>query len=355
VTGSDGASFESDPSTNRAVRAEGSGVSMAPLGIRPLTEFSTSGGCGCKLPLSALLEVIGENSIESFRDAVDFEVDSKLSVVHSLDFGSPVVDDPVVAGQIAVANALSDIYAVGAKPLGSDILLELSRHDSDRNERGKALVSAMRRTLVAAGVQSIGGHTTLGAEYRIGCSVIGIGSRSPRSAGGARVGDAVVLSKGLGTGLAISAVRLGLNGWEVGSPWVESAMTTNRAASDLLENVDTATCTDVTGFGLLGALGAIALCSNVALEIDSASVPIFADAIDALGAGVVPTIADDTMLAVTGCNYASGVSWDIRVAFASPETSGGLLATVPVDSVARLGSGFVVIGRVASGAGVVVG
>lgn len=319
-----------------------------------LTRFSPAAGCACKLPWSELAEVVGLDHPAAVTDAASVHLAPGLMLVHSVDFGAPIVDDPETAGRIAAVHAMSDLFAVGARPVAGDLILEVPRSMPQRDQVGATLRHAMAEALIAEGVTSIGGHTTLGAEVRIGAAVSGVLDGLRRHTAGARVGDVVVLSKPIGVGLSVNAQQL-LDGSVHGSDeWVAWAKRSNRVASDALTAVACSTCTDVTGFGLLGAALAVATASAVRVVLDFERVPLHASARPAVEAGVFSALAEDTLFRVAE-GHVFGRGQGEQLTLASPETSGGLLACLPADRVDDLvarAPQFVEVGHVVAGTGI---
>jgi selenide,water dikinase len=310
-----------------------------------LTSLSHGAGCGCKLPAAAigpLLEGLSPgpsdpNVLVGFATADDagvYRVRDDLALVQTVDFFTPIVDDPFDFGRIAATNALSDIYAMGATPvsalnlvafsineLGGDVLREILR--------GGAAVAA------DAGVAILGGHSIEDAEPKYGMAVTGVVHPDEllTNAGG-RAGDALVLTKPLGAGAVSTAVKRGLPD----APLAEAirVMTIlNRDAATAARTAGAHGLTDVTGFGLLGHLHELALASGLAAVLDAAAVP----AID----GVLALLADPDGRAVAGgtrrnrehasqfAEFDEAVPEARRWLVCDAMTSGGLLAAVPPE------------------------
>ncbi|HLJ03897.1 MAG TPA: selenide, water dikinase SelD [Solirubrobacteraceae bacterium] len=306
-----------------------------------LTSLSHGAGCGCKLPAAALGPLLAGLSMprdgnvlvgfETADDAGVYRLRDDLAIVQTVDFFTPIVDDPFDFGRIAATNALSDIYAMGATPvtalnlvafslenLGGEILLEILR--------GAGAVAS------EAGVSILGGHSIDDAEPKFGMAVTGVVHPDEvlTNAGG-RNGDALVLTKPLGAGAVSTALKRGVPG----APLEEAVrvMTTlNRDASEAARRAGAHGLTDVTGFGLLGHLHELALASGLAAEVDADAVP----AID----GVLELLADAEERSVAGgtrrnrayaeqfTEFASGVDPARAWLVCDAMTSGGLLAAV---------------------------
>jgi selenide,water dikinase len=310
----------------------------------PLTSLSHGAGCGCKLPAAAIGPLLARLDIpaadanpnvlvgfEGSDDAGVYRLRDDLAIVQTVDFFTPIVDDPFAFGQIAAANALSDVYAMGAEPisalnlvafpleqLGPEVLSEILRGGADTAQR--------------AGVAIIGGHSIDDPEPKYGMAVTGIVHPDEvlTNAGG-RAGDRLVLTKPLGAGAVTTALKRGLADAPLASA-VAVMIELNRDAAAAARAAGAHGMTDVTGFGLLGHLHELTLASRVAAEIEAAAVP----AID----GVVALLARDDERAVAGgtrrnrahaesfTSFADGVDEARRWLACDAMTSGGLLVAV---------------------------
>jgi selenide,water dikinase len=249
----------------------------------PLTSLSHGAGCGCKLPAAELHAIVAGLpraadpdllvGTETADDAGVYRVTDELALVQTVDFFTPVVDDPYQFGQIAAANALSDVYAMGGRPitalnlvafsleeLGGDVLREILRGGGDM--------------AASAGVAVVGGHSIDDREPKYGMAVTGlVHPDAVLSNAGGRAGDALVLTKPLGAGAAMTAAKRGRDG--TGSLAAAVAVMTqlNREAAEAARAAGAHAMTDVTGFGLLGHLHELARASGLAAEVDAAAVP----------------------------------------------------------------------------------
>jgi selenide, water dikinase len=306
-----------------------------------LTSLSHGAGCGCKLPaaaigplLSALPQADDPNVLVGFQtsdDAGVYRLRDDLALVHTVDFFTPIVDDPFDFGRIAAANALSDVYAMGAAPvsalnlvafslaeLGAEVLREILR--------GGAEIAA------EAGVAILGGHSIEDSEPKFGMAVTGVVDPAEliTNAGG-RPGDQLVLTKPLGAGAVSTAVKRGIP-----APLEQAVavmVTLNRDAAAAARRAGAHAMTDVTGFGLVGHLRELAAASGLAAELDAAAVP----AIE----GVLELLADEQGRAVAGgtrrnrahaeefVTFAPTVSAPRRWLVCDAMTSGGLLVAIP--------------------------
>jgi len=302
-----------------------------------LTELSHGAGCGCKLPAAALAPIVAGLpattdprvlvDASTADDAAVIQLTDELALVQTADFFTPIVDDPYLFGRIAATNALSDIYAMGGTPvsainlvafpleqLGADVLREILRGGAE--------------AVAAAGASVVGGHSIDDPEPKYGLAVTGtVHPAAVMTNAGGRPGDALVLTKPLGTGLVSTAVKRG-----IAAPLDEAiaVMTTlNDRAAQSARAAGASALTDVTGFGLLGHLHELALASGCAAEVLAEEVP----AIEGVLALTETAIAGGTRRnrehAETFTTFAYGVAEDRRWLVCDAMTSGGLLAAVP--------------------------
>jgi len=309
--------------------------------------------------LSALPEVSDPRLLvraSAFDDAGVVRLSDELALVQSVDFFTPVVDEPFDFGRIAAANALSDIYAMGAKPLSALAVCTFPVETLPLSVLEKTLAGGLA-VLREEGVLPLGGHTVKGPEFTYGLAVTGLvhPGRVLTNAG-ARAGDQLVLTKALGTGVLATALKRGELPAEGARAMVASMTETNRRAAEACEAVEVHALTDVTGYGLLGHALEMAEASGVALEIYAASLPLLPGARAAAEAGAIPTglnanrswIEAKANLAVVDATTAS--------LLCDPQTSGGLLAAVAEHDAAKLldrcserGVLATVVGRVVEG------
>jgi selenide, water dikinase len=325
----------------------------------PLTSLSHGAGCGCKLPAAALLPIVRGLPATSAPellvgsatgdDAAVWRVSDELALVQTVDFFTPVVDDPYDFGRIAAANALSDVYAMGGRPLTALNLVAWPLDQLGPDALAQVLRGGID-VVRSAGAEVVGGHSIDDPEPKYGLAVTGAvhPDRVVTNAGG-RAGDALVLTKPLGGGAVVTARKRGGADDALLAHAVEVMTALNAEASVAAVAAGASAMTDVTGFGLLGHLHALARESGVAAEVDAAAVPAL-DGVDAL-------LADDA--AVSGgsrrnreyvegfTTFADGVEpWRARLV-CDATTSGGLL--VAVDP-ARAGEvPGVVVGRLVGG------
>ena len=291
-------------------------------------------------------------------DAAVFQAAPDRAIVATVDFFTPVVDDPYDFGRIAAANAFSDVYAMGATPLLALNLVGWPREALPFELLGEVLRGGAD-VARAAGAFVMGGHSVDDPEPKYG--MVAIGEVHPdrviRNAG-ARAGDALVLTKPLGTGVLTTALKRDLLTEEDLAPAVAAMTTLNAGAARAMIAVGVHAATDVTGFGLLGHLRSLLEASGVAAELRAAAVPLLPRAREAAERGAVPggTSRNAESLAAT-VEYTSGIDATTRVLLADAQTSGGMLIAVAPDRVDALVATLrregtpvaVVIGRVVTG------
>jgi len=305
-----------------------------------LTSLSHGAGCGCKLPaasigplLAGLPGIVDPNVLVGFDtsdDAGVYRLRDDLAIVQTVDFFTPIVDDPFDFGRIAACNAISDVYAMGATPICALNLVAFSIEQIGAETlaeilRGGAHVAAQ------AGVAIVGGHSIDDAEPKYGMAVTGVvDPRELLTNAGGRAGDGLVLTKPLGAGAVSTAVKRGLD-----APLTEAIAvmsTLNRDASLALRAVDVHGLTDVTGFGLLGHLHELALASGLAAEVQADAVPAIDGVLELLGLEDENAVAGGTRrnraFAETFTSFAAGVPAARRGVVCDAMTSGGLLAAV---------------------------
>jgi len=297
---------------------------------------------------------------ETFDDAGVFVLSDDLALVQTVDFFAPIVDDPYTFGQIAAANALSDVYAMGGEPLTAlniaafpvgqlplEVLTEILRGGQDKVHEAGAVV--------------VGGHTVTDEEIKYGLAVTG--RADPRrllTNAGAVPGDVLVLTKPIGTGILATAVKRGDLDAGAARQMLDSMTLLNRDASRAALAVGARCATDVTGFGLLGHLSHVARASAVTLRVNVASVPVLAGAAEAWRRGARTGGAArnaDYLEALVDWGPASEVE---RALLTDPQTSGGMLVAVPAgraDDYLSAVPGAVAVGEVLprSATGIVLG
>jgi selenide,water dikinase len=289
-------------------------------------------------------------------DAGVFVVTPELALVQTVDYFTPIVDDAADWGRIAAANALSDIYAMGATPLTALQIVGWPR-DSLPFELLSEVLAGAAEVIAEAGCVVIGGHSIDDPEPKVGFAVTGtVHPSAVITNAAARDGDLLVLTKPLGTGVVGTAIKRGAADIELQRSAVATMVTLNRAARDAMVDAGASAATDVTGFGLLGHLGEMVVASGVGALVDLGAVPILDGVRDLVVRGFVPG-GSKRNLSHAAAFTDFGASTDVdRAVLADAQTSGGLLIAAPPDAAARivaeLGGPSAVIGRIEADPGI---
>jgi selenide, water dikinase len=266
---------------------------------------------------------------ETFDDAGVFRVSDDVVLVQTVDFFAPIVDDPYDFGQVAAANALSDVYAMGGTPLTA---MNIAAFPTDTLPL-KVLTDILRGgqdKVHEAGAHIIGGHTVVDDEVKYGLSITGrIDPRAMLTNAGARPGDRLVLTKPIGNGILATAMKKGSVAPSVAGEVVGLMRQLNARASQSALDVGSRCATDVTGFGLLGHASHIARASRVTIQLYVAAVPVLPGAADAWRAGARPGGGTRNLDYVTPLVAWGSASDAERALLTDPQTSGGLLVVVP--------------------------
>jgi len=290
----------------------------------------------CHLPVTEHPDLLV--GCDSFADAGVFRLRDDLALVQTLDFFTPVVDDPFVFGQIAAANALSDVYAMGGEPKLVMNIVCFPSKSLDISVLAEILKGGAEKVR-EAGAIIVGGHSVEDKEPKYGLSVTGIVHPAELiTNSNARAGDVLVLTKPVGTGLVLTAAKAEMAGEEEIAAAVQSMSALNREAAAVMKEIGVSSATDITGFGLLGHAKEMAVASKVAMEISFRQVPLLPGAVWAAETGLIPGGAyanrDYVAEAVEagGCEVGE-LEMDI---LCDPQTSGGLLLAVPKQKADRL-------------------
>jgi selenide,water dikinase len=265
-------------------------------------------------------------------DAGVYQISSETALVQTVDFFTPIVDDPYTFGQIAAVNALSDVYAMGGRPLSS-LALVCFPEKGDLEVLEQILAGGLSK-MVEAGCTVVGGHSIRDPEIKFGYSVTGtIHPQRILTNAGARPGDALLLTKALGTGVISTAIKR----QKAKQPWIDAAVksmtTLNRAAAEVITRPEWLSrvhaMTDVTGFGLIGHARELALASNVSVEIEAARLPLLSGALECVRAGYIPGgLNANREFAECVVEYQGDVEGDVKTILFDPQTAGGLLVSV---------------------------
>jgi selenide, water dikinase len=290
--------------------------------------------------LGALPLPIDPNLLVGFStsdDAAIYRLTDELALALTIDVFTPVVDDPFMFGAIAAANSLSDVYAMGAKPVAMLSFVGFPRGTLPWDVLQQMLLGGSTKAR-EAGVDVVGGHTVDDPEPKCGYAVIGVvhPERAITNAGG-KAGDLLILTKPIGSGVLSTAIKRGLLGAEATDQVVEVMATLNRAAAEAMVAVGVNACTDISGFGLLGHLHEMAAGSGLAASLDASAIPILPGVLDLIEQDVVPGGSRTNETFLESCvRWGPGVDPRVRVALADSQTSGGLLMAVPSGKAAEL-------------------
>ena len=290
--------------------------------------------------LGQLPDIIDKNVLVGSKNSDDagvYKINDDTAIVLTTDFFTPIVDDPYWFGAIAAANSLSDVWAMGAKPI---VALNIALFPS-QPEFFPALKQIMQGgidKMTEAGVSIIGGHTIRDKEPKYGYAVMGIVHPDKiLDNTKARPGDALILTKKIGTGIISTGIKAGRCSDQTIDEFTRSMATLNKKACEIMLEIGVSTATDITGFGLIGHLHEVLSASKCSAEISADRVPYFAEAISLAGSGVMPggTIANRKI-------FEEHIRWfeDIpeveRVLMNDAQTSGGMLIFVPGDKKEKL-------------------
>ena len=335
-----------------------------------LTDLAHGGGCGCKLAPSVLQQLLADKpaampfaqllvGTESSDDAAVWQVDERTCVIATTDFFMPVVDDPYDFGRIAATNALSDVYAMGGKPIMALAILGMPLGKLDV-ETVRAILAGGEAVCARAGIPVAGGHSIDSAEPIYGLAAIGLCTPAQvRRNACARAGDALILTKGIGVGVYSAAFKKQVLPDDAYAEMIASTTLLNRIGHELAQDDDVHGITDVTGFGLLGHGMEMARGSGVRIRIEQARIPYFRQAEALAEAGHV-TGASKRNWASYGDEVAlppDMPEWR-RALLTDPQTSGGLLVACKAERAEAIraaieAAGYPrasVIGTVAAGA-----
>lgn len=314
-----------------------------------LTETVKAAGCAAKLSPEVLHRVLGQLQrytnpdvlvgFDTSDDAGIYRVSDELALVQTVDFFTPIVDDPFTFGQIAAANALSDVYAMGGTPMSA---LSIVGFPPSQDE-------AVLEQVMAGGLSKLreancillGGHSIRDPELKFGFAVTGrVHPKKFWANAGARLGDLLLFTKSLGTGLIATALKAGAASDEARDAAEQSMTTLNDVAATALREIEKEkpnsihAVTDVTGFGLLGHARGIAMASKVSLRINHKTLSLLPGALEYAKGDFLSTGLRNNQEFVKGCaEFSDGVSAAYRNICCDPQTSGGLL--IAIDAAAR--------------------
>jgi selenide,water dikinase len=314
----------------------------------PLTSLSHGAGCACKIgpgDLRALLERLPRSAdpallvgSETADDAGVYRLGDELALVQTVDFFTPIVDDPYDFGRIAAANALSDVYAMGARPITALNLVAYSLEQLGP-EPLAAILQGGADIATEAGVAILGGHSIDDPEPKYGMAVTGVAhpERVIRNST-ARPGDRLFLTKPLGAGAVSTAAKRGRAQAELVERATAVMTTLNADAAEAALAVGPSAMTDVTGFGLLGHLRELTAASGVSARVEAAAVPVIDGVLDLLESadGISGGNRRNAEFAAPFTTFADGVDGARRALLCDPMTSGGLLVAAPENVAAEM-------------------
>ncbi len=307
-----------------------------------LTKLATCAGCGAKMGAGTLAKML-----EGFKthadprlmvgydksdDASVYRISEDLALIQTTDFFPPIVDDPYLYGKIAATNALSDVYAMGGEPkLALNILCAA---ESMEDKTIREILRGGYDVAYDAGTIITGGHTIKGAEPIYGLAVSGfVHPDKVLTNSNARPGDVLILTKPLGVGILTTAAKAEMADEKVMARIYRQMATLNKTARDIMVNYPVHSCTDVTGFGLLGHSYEMAQGSGCTLHIESGRVPYHPEALELADMGLIPAGAyRNRDYAQPGVKVCAEIPLALQDIFYDPQTSGGLLIALPAEA-----------------------
>lgn len=289
--------------------------------------------------LSGLPKIANPNVLVGYDTADDagvYRLSDDLALVQTVDFFTPIVDDPFTFGAIAAANSLSDVYAMGGVPI-SALSIVAFPGNGDIDVLGDILRGGLEK-MREAGCALLGGHSVNDPEIKFGYAVTGtIHPGRIKANSGAIPGDELVFTKALGTGVIGTALKRGVATAASVEAAMASMLTLNRAACEAMLRFDVHGCTDVTGFGMIGHAREMALASGVTIEIETSRVPVLRGALDAIAAGAIPAgLKNNRDFASCSVEVAGTADAALVELLYDPQTSGGLLITLSEAEAERL-------------------
>lgn len=308
-----------------------------------LTEMVSCAGCAAKLPPKALAQVLSglpkqpydPSLIVGFDladDAGVYRLRDDLAIVQTLDFFTPIVDDPFDYGRVAALNSINDVWAMAGTPITALAITCFPKNGVDFSILAEIMRGGLE-VLTQNGVALLGGHSVDNPQIMFGYSVTGIiDPNKVATNAGARSGDVVILTKSIGTGVISTGIKFAKASVEIAAGSLETMLTSGRAAAEAMREFAIKGATDVTGFSLLGHAWELARASGVTIEIDSSRVPLLPGALELARAGSL-TSGDKTNREYVGddIDLAASVSKEMGNLLYDPQTAGGLLISVPAE------------------------
>lgn len=289
--------------------------------------------CGLEIPTNDRV-IVGMDSLD---DAGVYKISDDLAIIQTVDFFTPIVDDPYWFGQIAAANALSDIYAMGGTPKTAMNLVGFPLKQMDISILRQILQGGLDK-MKEAGVMLVGGHSVEDSELKYGLSVTGfVHPDRILTKKNLNAGDRLVLTKPLGTGVINTAIKGGVASVKVIDKITRLMATLNRNAAEVMKQYSVHACTDITGFGLLGHLAEMVDGTGLGAVLDSKKIPILSEALDYAAMGMLPAGANkNKIFRESMVEFYSSVNPLIRDLLFDPQTSGGLLICIDRDDTDEL-------------------
>ena len=271
-------------------------------------------------------------------DAGVYQIMPELALVQTVDFFTPIVDDPYIFGQIAATNSLSDVYAMGGRPMTA-MTLVCFPEDGDFKVLEEMLAGGLSK-MIEAGCTVVGGHSIRDPEIKLGYSVTGtVHPKRVLANSGAKPGDRLIFTKAIGTGVISTAIKRG----KAEMAWIRSAVhamtTLNKVAAEavIAGGFEVHAMTDVTGFGLIGHVREVAKASGVSVRLDASQVPLLEGALECVRLGYIPGgLKANREFAECAVEYADHVAGELRTLLYDPQTAGGLLISVAENEAEQL-------------------
>jgi len=275
--------------------------------------------------------------LDTSDDAGVYQLNDEVALVQTVDFFTPIVDDPFTFGQIAVANALSDVYAMGGTPLTGMNLVAFPIKTLSPSILKEILLGGLSK-MGEAGVALVGGHSIEDPEIKYGLAVTGVvHPKKILTNAKAEIGDKLILTKPLGTGIISTALKGEMASEEAVRNIVESMVTLNRTPSERMKTFGAHACTDITGFSFIGHALEMAIASQVEMVIQSKTIPIFPEAIEYAKLGLIPGgMHSNRQFFSCRVEVHSNIPNLLMDVLYDPQTSGGLLISLPSDRAEEL-------------------
>jgi selenide,water dikinase len=318
-----------------------------PIAEARLTSNVKAGGCAAKMSAIELKQILAGlpknkdpnllSGIDNFEDAAVYKLSNNMAIIESVDFFPPVVDDPYLFGQVAANNALSDIYAMGGKPIMAQAIFAFPTCDYPLSIASEILRGGADQ-VTKAGALLTGGHSIQSTETLYGLAVTGVVHPDDiLTNSGARAGDRIVMTKAIGTGVCLLALKAGLLS-QVGQGQLFSALTTlNEQTLASARPSFIHACTDVTGFGLIGHIHEMAKASKLAARMQISALRFLPSALDFARQGLVPAGAYGNRKSFeASVSYINDLPLEVSDLLYDPQTAGGLLFAVDQDDVGKL-------------------